>query len=184
MRTRITGVRIAGILGIIPENRVSFADEGANYDFSAEKMQQLGEVMGLGERRVVSDSQCASDLCQWGVERLVESGWLVPDTIDAMLLVTQTPDHFIPPTSAVLHGKLRLPKNVVCADINDGCCGYVRGLLLGFSLLQLEGIHRVLLLAGDTLSRACSPQDRSIYPLIGDAASVTLLERTTQPNEV
>lgn len=184
MRTRVTGVRISGILGVVPGNRVAFADEMANYDFSAEKMHQLREVMGLVERRVVAASQCASDLCQWGVEHLVESGRLALDTVDAMLLVTQTPDHVMPPTSAVLHGKLGLSRGVVCADVNDGCCGYVRGLLLGFSLLQLEGVQRVLLLAGDTLSRACSPHDRAIYPLIGDAASVTVLERTDAPDEV
>jgi 3-oxoacyl-[acyl-carrier-protein] synthase-3 len=172
------------MLGVVPEKRVSFADEATNYDFQPEKMRQLAEVMGLRERRVARPSQCTSDMCQWGVEYLVGSGRLALDTVDAMLLVTQTPDHFVPPTSAVLHGKLRMPKTVGCADINDGCAGYVRGLLLGFSLLQLEGVERVLVLAGDTLSRACSPHDRAIYPLIGDAASVTLLERSDSTDQV
>jgi 3-oxoacyl-[acyl-carrier-protein] synthase-3 len=184
MKTTIEGVRIAGILGVLPEHRVSFDDEVDNYAFPAAKTRQMKGVLGLDERRLVPDGVCTSDLCAFGVEHLVARGDIDRSQVDAMVLVTQTPDHFLPPTSAILQGRLGLPSDAFCMDVNQGCAGYIHGLLLGFSLLQLPGCERVLLLAGDTLSRAASPHDRNIYPLIGDAASVTLLERAPEQSQI
>jgi 3-oxoacyl-[acyl-carrier-protein] synthase-3 len=44
-------------------------------------------------------------------------------------------------------------------------------------LLEQESIRKVVLINADVLSRKASPKDRNIYPLIGDAASITVIER-------
>ncbi|HHL34207.1 MAG TPA: hypothetical protein ENJ30_07575 [Desulfobulbaceae bacterium] len=64
---------------------------------------------------------------------------------------------------------------MLCLDINQGCTGFLYGLLQSFLLLQ-SGLRRVVLLSADTLSRRCCPRDRNTYPLIGDAAAVTVVE--------
>jgi 3-oxoacyl-[acyl-carrier-protein] synthase III len=68
---------------------------------------------------------------------------------------------------------------MLCLDINQACAGFVIGLIQAFLLLEQESIRKVVLINGDVLSRKTSPKDRNIYPLMGDAASITVLERNS-----
>lgn len=65
-----------------------------------------------------------------------------------------------------------------CMDINQGCAGFVVGLLQAFLLLEQPAVKRVVLINVDVMSRKVSPRDRNSYPLIGDAASVAVIERS------
>jgi 3-oxoacyl-[acyl-carrier-protein] synthase-3 len=184
MNITLTNKKISGILSVVPKNCVKFLDEINNYGFSREKSLKLQETIGLHERRIVVGNECGSDLCLFGIEYLLNNNLLTKDDIGALIYITQTPDHFMPPTSTILHGKLGLGRDVLCFDINQGCTGYLYGLLQAFMLLQLSDIGKVVLLNGDTLSRCTSPHDRNIYPLIGDAGTVTIVENTDDKNQI
>ena len=69
-------------------------------------------------------------------------------------------------------------------DINQACAGFVIGLMQAFMLLEQESVKKVVLINADVLSRKASPKDRNIYPLIGDAASITVVERDTQDSVI
>ena len=81
----------------------------------------------------------------------------------------------MPATSKVIHGRLGLHHDVCCLDLNQGCAGFIVGLMTGFMLLDQPTIRKVVLVNVDVLSRKVSPRDRNSYPLIGDAASVAVL---------
>jgi len=177
--------KISGIVSVVPKNRVSFMDEIENYGFSKDKSLKLKETMGFDERRIVAGNECTSDLCLFAMEYLIENRLLEKNEISALIFVTQTPDHFLPPTSSILHGKLELDHDVLCMDINQGCSGYLYGLLQAFMILEvLNEKGKVVLLNGDTLSRCACPQDRNIFPLIGDAGAVTIIEDTNKENDI
>jgi 3-oxoacyl-[acyl-carrier-protein] synthase-3 len=180
---KVSKKKISGIVSVVPKHTVKFSDEISNYGFSKEKCINLQETIGFNERRIVADGECGSDLCMFGIEYLLNQGLLNRDEIGAIVYVTQTPDHFMPPTSTILHGKLRCPRDVLCFDINHGCAGYVYGLIQAFLLLSIVD-KKILLLNGDTLSRRSCPYDRNIYPIIGDAGSVTIIENTNSPNDI
>lgn len=184
MNLKFTNKKISGILSVVPKHCVKFLDEIDNYGFSKEKSLNLQKVMGFDERRIVEGDECASDLCFFGLEYLLTNGQLNKDDVGALIFVSQTPDHFMPPTSSILHGKLGLGREVLCFDINQGCTGYLYGLLQAFLLLQSGVVGKVILLNGDTLSRCACPQDRNIYPLIGDAGTVTIVENANDNNEI
>jgi 3-oxoacyl-[acyl-carrier-protein] synthase-3 len=57
-------------------------------------------------------------------------------------------------------------------------------LIQAFLLLEQEHIRKVVLINADVLSRKASPKDRNIYPLIGDGASITVLERDTEDSVI
>jgi len=71
---------------------------------------------------------------------------------------------------------------MICMDINQGCSGFIVGLIQAFLMLEIESIHKVALLNVDVLSKKVSKQDRNSNPLIGDAASITIIERTDVEN--
>jgi len=176
--------RISGILTVVPANERSFVEEMKNFNFPEARSLKLKEVMGYDKRRLVEPHVCISDLAVFGLQHLFERGWLKQDEIDALLLVTQSPDHFIPPTSNIIQGRLGLKRDMLCLDINQACAGYVIGLIQAFLLLEQESVRKVVLINGDVLSRKTSPQDRNIYPLMGDAASFTVLERDAEDSVI
>lgn len=170
--------RIVGILAVLPTKEVRFEDDMINYPFSLETSLKLKEAMGFDKRRIVEDDVCSSDLCIFGLNHLFDNHLLEKEDIDAMILVTQTPDYILPPTSNVIQGKLGLKEDMICMDINQGCAGYILGLIQAFMLLDMESINKVILLNVDVLSKKVSKQDRNSNPLIGDAAAITVLEKT------
>jgi 3-oxoacyl-[acyl-carrier-protein] synthase-3 len=171
--------RISGILTVVPGRELLFIDEMKNFNFPANRSLKLKEVMGYNKRRLVEPGVCVSDLAVHGLQHLFDRGLLKPDEIDALLLVTQTPDHLMPPTSNIIQGRLGLKRDMFCLDIGQGCAGFVIGLIQAFQLLEQESVRKVVLINSDVLSRKASPKDRNIYPLIGDAASITVVERDT-----
>lgn len=170
--------KISGILLILPKNEVHFDDEIENYNFSKEKSLKLKKVMGYGSRRIVEPGVCSSNLCIAGLEYLFSNQIIDKESIDALVLVTQTPDYQMPPTSNIIQGHFSLKEDMICLDINQGCAGYIVGLIQAFMLLEQPSIQRVALLNADVLSPKVSKFDRNSNPIIGDAASVTIIDKS------
>ena len=169
--------RITGILTVVPANERSFSDEMKNFNFPEARSLKLKEVMGYDKRRLVKPGVCVSDLAVFALQRLFERGLLNRDEIDVLLVASMSPDYFMPPMSCIVQGRLGLRQDMVCLDLNFACSGFVLGLVQAFMLLEQESIRKVVLINGDVLSRKTSPKDRNIYPIVGDAVSVTIIER-------
>lgn len=179
MNLKFRNKRISGMLTVLPKKEIRFEDEIENYNFSAAKSLKLKLTMGYDKRRVAEDETCTSDLCIKGLNYLFDKGLLQKQEIDALILVTQSPDYFMPPTSSIIQGKLELKQDMFCLDINQGCAGFVVGLFQAFSLLEQEAINKVVLLNADVLSRKVSRRDRNSNPLVGDGASITVIEKAS-----
>jgi 3-oxoacyl-[acyl-carrier-protein] synthase-3 len=110
------------------------------------------------------------------VERLLAGlGW-AKETIDLLIVVTQTGDHVLPATACVLQHRLGFTKACAAFDLNLGCSGYVYGLWIAASLLTTTEAKRALLVVGDLTTHLTAHDDRSVRPLFGDAVAVTALE--------
>jgi 3-oxoacyl-[acyl-carrier-protein] synthase-3 len=176
--------RISGILTVVPANERLFVEEMKNFNFPEARSLKLKEVMGYDKRRLVEPGVCVSDLAVFGLQRLFDRGLLDPKDIDVLLLVTVSPDHFMPPTSNIIQGRLGLKREMLCLDLNQACAGFVIGLMQAFMLLEQESIRKVVLINADVVSRKASPRDRNIYPLVGDAAAITIVERDPQDSVI
>ena len=175
--SRIKGIRLTGISTVVPAAYRNIDEERELFDLDHLRLARLKKEIGVQKRHIVTKNECASDLCEHAARLLISSLGCDPRTIDGLLLVTQTPDYFQPATSCVLHGRLDLSKNCAAFDINLGCSGYVYGLWLSSLMIAGGSCERVLLLAGDTLSRCVAPHDRAVAPLFGDAGTATMIER-------
>lgn len=94
-------------------------------------------------------------------------------TIDAMFLVTQSPDDYLPANSITLSNKIGLPKSVLTMDFNQGCSGFVQA----FSICEklLNDYSNILLVTADRYRSKCRPSDRSTNAVFSDGASSSLL---------
>ncbi len=163
---------------MIPANEINYVDEMKNFNFPLAKSLKLKQIMGYEKHRIVEGEVCVSDLAVHGLQYLFDQGLLRKEDIDALILVTQSPDYFMPATSNVIQSRLNLKNDMFCLDINQGCAGFVIGLIQAFLMLEQDSINKVVLINGDVLSRKVSSKDRNSWPLIGDAASITIVEKS------
>ena len=178
MKFDFSGKRITGILGVMPQVEVRFDDQAKNYPFTLAQSQKLKDLKGYDKRRIVDGSTCVSDLAIFGLNHLLNSRKIHIQDIGALLLITQSPDHFMPPTSNIVAGRIGLPNDVLCIDINQGCAGYIVGLMQACMLLDCIHGKKVVLINADALSKRVSPYDRNSHPLIGDGATITVIENS------
>jgi 3-oxoacyl-[acyl-carrier-protein] synthase-3 len=170
---RIEGVKLAGIVTAVPDRIITEEDDAKR--FGVEEMQRVVKNTGI-TRRSVAEHLCTSDLCHYAALRLLEKLAWPKDSIDLIVMVTQTPDYPSPATACLMQNRLGLPVTCAAFDVNLGCSGYTYGLWIAASLLAAGKLKRAVLLAGDVVSRAAAPTDRAVVPLFGDAGSATALE--------
>ena len=184
MKFKFRKKKITGILNVVPENVTSFEDEVSNYSFPAKQTLRLKKIMGYKQHRVVKPTTSTSDMCIYGFKYLLENNLIKREEIGAIVVVTMTPDYFVPPTSNIIQGKCGLSEDVLCIDINQGCVGFLVGLMQSFMLLDAMNDKKVVLFNADVLSKKVSKHDRNSYPLIGDAATITIIENDASSKDI
>ena len=171
--TTIHHVAIKGVSASVPQNIIEnkniYRDSWGGYN-------NFVETTGIERHRNSTREICSSDLCVSAAEKLLEGLDWEKESIDAIVFVSQTPDYLEPATSCIIQHRLGLSTDCMTLDIQLGCSGWVHAMAVLASLMQNGTIRRGLLLAGDTPSKNCSVNDKSTYPLFGDAGTVTALE--------
>lgn len=173
---------IKAVFCAIPETVKCIDDEVDMYGGDSKQIERIKKTIGINKRHVVSKNTTAADLCAFSAEQLIKELEINTSDIDAVILVTQTPDYFQPFSAAVIHKKLELSTNCAAFDVNLGCSGYVYGLWLAFMMIESNSCTNVLVLAGDTLSKCVSSRDRAVAPLFGDAGTATLVTKSETSN--
>ena len=176
----IKGIRISGIASAVPDQPhlpAEFFDR-----FGKEEVRKIVENIGVEKRFIAPPGMCASDLCVAAADRLLTEGNWERDSIDAVIFLSQSPDYKLPFNAAPIQRRLKLSTECAGFDVNLGCSGYVYGLWLAGSLIAGGGMMRVLLLMGETSTKA-SNEDRSVALLFGDAGTATIMEKTDNEEE-
>lgn len=156
-----------------------------DYDLLSRDEQELFyKTVGIKERRVANDSITCSDLCEKAARYFFENKITSPENIDLVVFVSQSPDYFLPSTAVILQDKLGLKKSTLAFDVTLGCSGYIYGLSIISNFLQSGQFKQALLLCGDKSTISTYKEDKSSYPLFGDAGSATLLEYDTNAEEM
>lgn len=175
---KFKNAKITGIVTVVPQIEKSIDDEIELYGGNVKQIERIKKAIGLDKRRVTDSDTTSVDLCHQAANHLLENLNINRTEIEGLIFVTQTPDHFQPSNAAIMHGRLGLEKHCASFDINLGCSGYVYGLWMAHMMIVSGTCSKVLLLAGDTISKYVNSKDRSTAPLFGDAGSATLIEKT------
>ena len=172
---KFKNVGITAMSACVPSEVVYNKD--LEYLIPKEEIDKTINSIGIYERRIASQGVCASDLCYKAAKKLLDDNSIDLDSIDVLLFMSQTGDYRIPATSTILQHKLGLSKNTACIDLSLGCSGYVYALSTAFAYASMEGVNRVLLLDGETFSKIVNRRDKVDWPLYGDGATATLIEK-------
>ena len=177
---QVSGVTMNGAIEAIefylPEAVLSTDQLATEFpEWSAEK---IDAKTGILERHIAAPDECASDLAVKAAEKVFKSGVCSPDSIDYLLLCTQSPDYFLPTTACLLQDRLGLRTSSGAVDFNLGCSGYVYGLGLAQGLIASGQAARVLLITAETYSKYIHHKDKSVRTIFGDAAAATVIGAT------
>lgn len=169
------GVGITAMAACVPP-RVVYNKDLGNLIPEAE-IEKTIKSIGIVERRIADDDVTASDLVCQAAERLLTDNHIDRDSIDVLLFMSQTADFRSPATSCILQHRLGLSKNTACLDLSLACSGFVYAMSTAMAYASMEGVNRVLLLDGETFSKVVNRNDKVNWPLYGDAATATLIEK-------
>lgn len=151
-------------------------------EFPKWDMDLIMAKTGVYARHIAAPDQCASDLGVAAAERLFAEQQVDRQSIDFLLLCTQTPDYPLPTTACLVQDRLGLPTSVGALDFNLGCSGFVYGLSLADGLIRSGAARRVLLITAETYSKYIDRTDRSLRTIFGDGAAATLVEAADEPS--
>jgi 3-oxoacyl-[acyl-carrier-protein] synthase-3 len=140
-------------------------------------------MAGVRYRHVVEPGITSADLCFEASLRLLEQLDWARESITGLILVTQTPDYFLPSSSCMVHKWLGLSDQCAAFDVGMGCSGYPYGLYLAATMLKGGGHQRILMLHGETPSRFTSPDDHATTLLFSDVGSATAIELVESSRE-
>lgn len=175
MEARLPGLNIEGVATYVPENHSYFDQELDQYSQNIESSEKLKAVMGYDKHHYLKDPMSFTAFSKLALEHFFEKNSVEIASIDALIVVCQSPDHFLPNNSSKIHGMFPFRSDCYCVDLPDGCSGYLRGLTEAGMLLNSTSVRRILLISGDILSLKVSRRDRNSFPLIGDAVSLSLI---------
>lgn len=180
MRTTPFAASIRQIEFSVPEK--SESNDALLADNPGWDLSKIYEKTGVARRYVAAPGQTAADLCVQAAEKLLQSGVVAREEMDALLFCTQSPDYALPTTACIIQDRLRLPRRTAAFDVNLGCSGFVYGLAIAGSMIDAKLSRNVLLLCGETYTRYIDAHDRTCRPLFSDAGTATLIQWSERPS--
>ena len=162
----------------LPEKVVT--NEEIVRDFPEWSVEKITEKVGVEQRHVAADNETATDLAEKAANQLIEENNLDRDSIDFVILCTQSPDYFLPTSACLLQERLGLREDIGAFDFNLGCSGFVYGLAVAKGLITGGIADNVLLLTSETYNKYLHPKDKGNRTIFGDAASATLVSSQGQ----
>ena len=133
---------------------------------------------GIRERRVVDESQAASDLGAAAARQALERAKIAPDEVDLIILATLSPDMLSPSTGCIVQEKIGA-KKAAAMDISAACSGFIYGLSLARGAIVSGEAKTVLVIGSEVTSKFVDWKDRGTCILFGDAAGAAVLREAT-----
>ena len=174
LRTTRSRLAISAVGTYSPPKRLTNADLATMVDTTDE---WIVSRTGMRERRVAAADQFTSDMCFEAVRDLERRGGSL-DEVDYLIACTVTPDYQFPSVAARLQDRLGLER-CGAVDLGAACAGFVYGLDLADALVTTGRARKVLVVAGETLSKITDYRDRSTCILFGDGAGAAIVSQDT-----
>lgn len=167
------GARIAAVDYYLPETVLS--NEDLSREFPEWSVEKISGKTGIDRRHISGADEFSSDLAIAAARRLFEREGIDPQSIDYVILCTQSPDYYLPSTACIVQDALGIPTSAGATDITLGCSGYVYALGLAKGLIESGQARNVLVVTADTYTKFINPADKSVRTIFGDGAAATLV---------
>ena len=170
---------ITGVGGYVPDYILNNEELSRMVDTNDE---WITTRVAIKERRILTEEGLGTSyLARKAAKQLIQKTGVDPDTIDALIVTTTTPDYKFPSTASIVLGKLGL-KNAFAFDFSAACCGFLYTLDVAASMIQSGRYKKIIVIGADKMSSLVDYTDRATCVLFGDGAGAVLVEATEEEN--
>ena len=170
---------ITGVGGYVPDYILNNEELSRMVDTNDE---WITTRVGIKERRILTEEGLGTSyLARKAAKQLIQKTGVAPDSIDALIVTTTTPDYKFPSTASIVLGKLGL-KNAFAFDFSAACCGFLYTLDVAASMIQSGRYKKIIVIGADKMSSLVDYTDRATCVLFGDGAGAVLVEATEEEN--
>lgn len=170
---------ITGIGGYVPDYVLGNEELSRMVDTSDEWIMAR---VGIKERRILTEEGLGTSyMARKAAKQLLQKTGVDPNSIDALIVTTTTPDYKFPSTASIVIGKLGL-QNAFGFDFSAACCGFLYTLDVASTMIQSGRYKKIIVIAADKMSSMVDYTDRQTCVLFGDGAAAVLVEATTEQN--
>ena len=164
---------ITGIGGYVPDYILTNQELSRMVDTTDEWIQTR---VGIKERRILTEEGLGTSyMARKAASQLLEKTGADPDSIDALIVATTTPDYKFPSTASIVVGRLGM-HNAFAMDTAAACSGFLYTLDLACSMIVSGRYKRIIVIGADKMSSIVDYTDRKTCPIFGDGAAAVLLE--------
>ena len=168
---------ITGVAGYVPDYVLTNEELSRMVDTNDEWIMTR---VGIKERRILKgEGLGTSYMATKAAENLIQKTGVDPDSIDALIVTTTTPDYKFPSTASLTLGRLGL-KNAFAFDFSAACCGFLYSLDVAAQMIRTGRCKKIIVIGADKMSSMVDYTDRQTCVLFGDGAGAVLVEGTEE----
>jgi 3-oxoacyl-[acyl-carrier-protein] synthase-3 len=167
-------VRLIGVGAYIPAQTMTNADWAKYVDTSDE---WITARTGIRRRHIAAENESTADLAVRAAQSALSAAGLGPESLDEIIVATDTPEMRIPDTASFLQHRLGA-REIPAYDLGGGGC---YGFLQGVDIARSRVLHdrgNVLVVGVQLLLRLIDWKDRNSCVLFGDAAGAAIVGTT------
>ncbi|HSG05575.1 MAG TPA: 3-oxoacyl-ACP synthase, partial [Nitrospiria bacterium] len=131
---------------------------------------------GIRERRWAEKDQASSDLAATAVREALKNARREPESLDAIILATTSPDMLFPSTACLVQRELGVGK-AFAFDISASCAGFLFALSIARQMIENGGVRTAAVVAAEIKSRFLDFKDAATAVIFGDGAGAVILEK-------
>ena len=159
----------------LPEKIVTNDDLSKIMDTSDEWITSRS---GIKSRRFAAEGEFTSDLAVHAANDALKSCHIDPNSLDAVIVATATPDNTFPSTASKVQHRIGMTSGFAF-DIAAVCAGFIYAIANADALIRSGQAKRVMVIGAETFSRIMDWDDRTTAVLFGDGAGAVILEGQT-----
>ncbi len=168
---------ITGVGGYVPDDILTNDDIAKMVDTSDEWIMTR---VGIKERRILKgEGKGTSFMGIRAVNELLQKTGAAPESIEAVICATTTPDYHFPTTASIIAYNTGC-KNAFTFDVQGACAGFLYALETASNYIRSGRYKRIIVVAGDKMTAITDYTDRNTCPLFGDGCGAVMVEPTTE----
>jgi 3-oxoacyl-[acyl-carrier-protein] synthase-3 len=141
----------------------------------------VSNTLGIRERRYCAPDESTADLAANAAKAALDSAGVTADSIDLLIVATDTPEYISPATAPVVQARVGALK-AGAFDINSACAGFVTALDTAWKYIRAdERYNRVLVVGAYAMSKFVDPHDKKTSTIFADGAGAVVLEHSKVP---
>lgn len=164
---------IKAISYYLPDNILS--NEQLVSQFPEWSVDKVAKKVGVSNRHIAATDETATDMAEKAARKMFNEYDIHPESIDFILLCTQSPDYRLPSSACILQNRLGVPTSAGALDYDLGCSGCVYGMAVASGLIAGGIAKNVLLITAETYSKYLHPSDKGNRSIFGDGAAACLI---------